>query len=140
MPRIMKLRSNNTVEIANYETGADSLKVLQDAVGGYIEFIDLPKQKAVMVVNEEGKLNGLPTNVFASVLFYQNYAETRDFIVGDVAFLSAEGDENGDPSGLSIEHANSLFAELQWLVDEAQSEAIDRRETDREYYAESQGE
>jgi hypothetical protein len=35
---------------------------------------------------------------------------------------------------------NSLYAEMQWLIDEAQSEAIDRRETDREYYAESQGE
>lgn len=130
MPRVMTLKANSQLEIADYpEAGMeDSLKFLQNIVGGYIEFIDLPKQKAVMVVNEEGKLNGLPTNVLASVLFYQNYAETRDFIVGDVAFLSAD------------EQVNNLFSELQWLVDEAQSEAIDRRETDREYYAESQGE
>ena len=142
MPRIMTLKASNLLEITDYPTAdmGDSLKFLQNIVGGYIEFVSLPKQNAVMVVNEEGKMHGLPTNVFASVLFYQNYQETRDFIVGDVAFLSAEVDEVGDPVGLSNSQVNSLFSELQWLIDEAQSEAIDRRETDREYYAESQGE
>jgi len=138
----MKLKANNQLEITDYpEAGmGDSLKFLQGIVGGYIEFINLPKQGVVMVVNEEGKLHDLPTNVFASVLFYQDYQATRDFIVGDVAFLSAEVDEYGDPAGLSNSQVNSLYNEMQWLIDEAQSEAIDRRETDREYYAESQGE
>lgn len=142
MPRIMTLKASNLLEITDYPTAdmGDSLKFLQGIVGGYIEFINLPKQGVVMVVNEEGKLHGLPTNVFASVLFYQNYQESRDFIVGDVAFLSAEVDEYGDPAPLSNLQVNSLFADLQFLIDEAQSEAIDRRETDREYYAESQGE
>ena len=142
MPRILTLKTNNLLEVAEYPTAdmGDSLKFLQNIVGGYIEFINLPKQGVVMVMNEEGKLHGLPTNVFASVLFYQNYQETRDFIVGDVAFLSAEVDEYGDPAGLSNEQVNNLFNEMQFLIDEAQSEAIDMRETDREYYAESQGE
>jgi hypothetical protein len=140
LPRIITLKSNSQAEITDYPTGVDSLKFLQNAVGGYIEFIDLPKQKAVMVVNEEGKLHNLPTNVFATALFYQNYTHLRDFIVGDVAFLSAEGDENGDPSGFSDQQVANLLNEINWLIDEVKSDDIDRRETDREYYAESQGE
>lgn len=140
MLRVLTLKCNAQAEIVDYPAGEDSLKFLQDKVGGYIEFIDLPKQNAVMVVNEEGKMHNLPTNVFATALFYQNYTHLRDFIVGDVVFLNAEADENGDPSGFSDSQVANLLSEIHWLIDEVKSEEIDRRETNREYYAESQGE
>jgi len=145
LPKTLKLKTTaSESELLEYpsETGElnNNLKFLQDGVGGYIEFIDLPRQKAVMVVNEEGKMFGLPTNVMATALFYQNYPHLNDYIVGDVLLLSAEVNQVGDPVGLSDSHAESLITELNWLIDEARSEAIDRRETDREYYAESQGE
>lgn len=53
-----------------------SLQELQDIVGGFIEIVHLPKRK-LMIVNEEGKLNGLPFNAKASELY-------PDVIVGDV--------------------------------------------------------
>ena len=53
-----------------------SLTELQAVVGGFIEVVHLPDGR-LMVVNEEGKLNGLPVNPKASELY-------PDIIVGDV--------------------------------------------------------
>lgn len=53
-----------------------SLTELQAVVGGFIEVVHLPDGR-LMVVNEEGKLNGLPINPKASELY-------PDIIVGDV--------------------------------------------------------
>lgn len=53
-----------------------SLTELQAVVGGFIEVVYLPDGR-LMVVNEEGKLNGLPINEKASELY-------PDLIVGDV--------------------------------------------------------
>jgi hypothetical protein len=53
------------------------LQELQGYVGGYIELVRLSDGK-VMVVNEEGKLHGLPVNQMASAIYL------RDSIVGDV--------------------------------------------------------
>jgi len=44
------------------ESIVPDLKSYQDMVGGYIEIIALPKDRAVMVVNGEGKRKGLPDN------------------------------------------------------------------------------
>ena len=48
------------------EDAAASLKTLQDAVGGYIEVVR-PKDRylpwLLLIVNEEGLLTGLPTNL-----------------------------------------------------------------------------
>lgn len=53
-----------------------SLTELQAVVGGFIEVVHLPDGR-LMVVNDEGKLNGLPVNPKASELY-------PDIIVGDV--------------------------------------------------------
>ena len=53
-----------------------SLTELQAVVGGFIEVVHLPDGR-LMVVNDEGKLNGLPINPKASELY-------PDIIVGDV--------------------------------------------------------
>lgn len=54
----------------------DTLKDMQDLVGGYIEFV-YTLEDSVLVVNEEGLINQLPLNVGASML-------TGHKIVGDV--------------------------------------------------------
>ena len=59
-----------------------TLEEMQEIVGGYIEFVWL-SPFYLMVVNEEGKLNGLPMNETATDLL-RLYKDTTDFIVGDV--------------------------------------------------------
>ena len=60
-----------------------TLKELQEIVGGSIEILHL---KGIcdkfMVINEEGKLNKLPYNENATIL-YKLSLNTDDFIVGD---------------------------------------------------------
>lgn len=46
----------------------NTLEALQKAVGGYIETLTLIPGKAVMIVNEEGRLLGLTLNPAASAL------------------------------------------------------------------------
>jgi hypothetical protein len=53
-----------------------TLEELQGFVGGYIELVDLGSRD-VMVVNEEGRIHGLPINMKAS-------ARANRLIVGDV--------------------------------------------------------
>ena len=58
-----------------------TLEELQRMVGGYIEVVPLSEGR-LMVLNEEGKLKGLPMNRAASV-FALPHIGTGDFIVGD---------------------------------------------------------
>jgi len=62
-----------------------SLKEMQGFVGGYIECVYLTDDK-IMVVNEEGKLNGLPLNTVATKM----YNNPHDIIVGNVIVLDAK--------------------------------------------------
>ena len=61
----------------------DSLPVMQAAVGGLIEYVYIRynRKKTIMVVNEEGRLIGLPINPIASLIAGQT-------IVGDVLLLA----------------------------------------------------
>lgn len=58
-----------------------SLEELRGFVGGHFEMVRLSKSQ-VMVVNEEGKVNDLPENQYATMLV--NIAGVRDVIVGNV--------------------------------------------------------
>ena len=66
---------------------ADSLKFMQEKVGGYIEILPIAPNDGMcyMVLNEEGKIHGLPVNNVASRLV------SYDIIVGDV-LLCSEGE------------------------------------------------
>ena len=61
------------------KNGTDfTLEELRAFVGGYIELLYPPSQVgAALVVNEEGRLRGLPLNKVASAAY------GHDFIVGD---------------------------------------------------------
>lgn len=45
------------------------LKEAQRIVGGYITLLPLRKTRLTLVLNEEGKIRGLPMNTKASILF-----------------------------------------------------------------------
>ena len=65
---------------------AYKLEELQKAVGGYIEVVSL-KGGYIMVINEEGKLNGLPINQKATDL----YGNPRDHVVGNALVCRSRG-------------------------------------------------
>ena len=59
------IKTDGTVTTVEPRNGKSfCLEELQHAVGGYIEAVYLPDGK-VMIVNEEGKLDGLPQNIAA---------------------------------------------------------------------------
>jgi hypothetical protein len=68
--------TGEVLEVSPKENNQFSLSEMQKFVGGYIEIIWLSSTE-VMVLNEEGRLNGLPCNVDASNLANQH-------IVGNV--------------------------------------------------------
>lgn len=65
-----------------------TLAQMQELVGGFIEYVQLPN-KMVMVVNEEGILRNLPVNVFATSLLLKTFGEKlTQMIYGDVLICS----------------------------------------------------
>lgn len=60
-----------------------SLEELQEIVEGYIEIISLPNLKKKIVLNEEGKINNLAVNHYATYLFRDSY-NVNDYIAGTV--------------------------------------------------------
>ena len=63
-----------------------TLKELQGFVGGYIQIVET-RDSRLIVLNEEGKLNKLPTNGIATA--YYKYGK-KDVIVGDVIIINKD--------------------------------------------------
>lgn len=76
-------RSIEKVEIEN------TLEALQKAVDGYIETVTLVRGYAVMIVNEEGLLRGMPSNLAASAVAARK-------IVGPALVVGVDGEEFAD--------------------------------------------
>lgn len=70
-------------------TDEPTLPFMQKSVGGYIEVIYLgaDENQAHMVLNEEGKLEGLDPNLFATRIARANGLSRDDYIAGDVLVL-----------------------------------------------------
>lgn len=64
-----------------------TLEEMQKAVGGYIEIVHAGRSQTLIVLNEEGKLQGLPVNNKATEL----YGNPNDVVVGDV-LVCRDGD------------------------------------------------
>ena len=72
----------------------NTLEAFQEAVGGYIETLTLVPEKVVMIVNEEGRLRGLPWNLAASIV-------AGFGIVGTALVVGVDGEEFCDvPEGI----------------------------------------
>ena len=71
------------------------LKAAQDFVGGYVEGITFPNGD-YLIINEEGKLTGLPLNPEATALWKatfdnDNYITGRnDFVVGPAILIKKQ--------------------------------------------------
>jgi hypothetical protein len=82
------IKTNGEIIYAEPKNGKDfKLRELQAIVDGYIEIVWLPNDK-IMVVNEDGKLRGLETNVEATRIYYNAFGY-KDIIVGDVLLCDA---------------------------------------------------
>lgn len=83
------ITTNGDIVKLEPKNGTDfTLKELQDIVGGHIEIVHL-NENEIMVLNEDGKLIGLPTNVKATFTF-QSMTNIHDFIVGNVLICNNE--------------------------------------------------
>jgi len=94
MAKLMKA-NGEVIEVHPKESGKTfSLQELQGFVGGFIECLFLPNKKQVIVVNEDGKLLGLPFNTIATEALALAFSPVpiNDFIVGD-ALLCERGTE-----------------------------------------------
>lgn len=77
------IRADGTYAYVQPANGTDfTLKEAQTVVGGRVELVHLYDRR-IMLINEEGKLEGLPLNVEATRLFLVDRAG-YDIIVGDV--------------------------------------------------------
>lgn len=98
-------------------TNEDSLSKLQDAVGGWVQAIDLSDTLS-MWCNEEGKLINLPHNPYAQVIWDEVFGAQTDYIVGDVVFTGGTDDE-GYTLGISdeqVERVRKAVAQAQQFV------------------------
>lgn len=71
--------------VGHFEEVENTLASFQKIVGGYIETVGLP-EGALLICNEEGKLNMLQPNI----------SVPGDLIVGTVAVVGQDGEEFGD--------------------------------------------
>lgn len=110
-----------TSNIDNYD-----LDTLQNIVGGNIEIIETPWGK--LVINENGKLEGLEVNISATVIWFTHFGVT-DLIVGNaIMFLDEIPKENLVPFkqatikwnkkniNMIMNKINSTEAKLNWEV------------------------
>ena len=81
------IKSSGKVIEMEFSKKMITLKELQDCVDGDIEFIWLRDGK-ILVVNEDGKINGMETNSFASALI-QNEG-INDYIVGNALLIDSK--------------------------------------------------
>ncbi len=77
--RIVVKKAGQMTEVREVE---NDLRVFQEIVGGYIETVSV-MDNILCVCNEEGKLLGLPMNIFLK----------GDMIVGDVFFCAFDGED-----------------------------------------------
>lgn len=103
------------------------LATLQEAVGGYIEFIDLPNHGLTFVVHEEGMLVENPTiNLWATIIMMREFPEFSGYIFGDVVVLDHSTDDLGDPIGLYNITTDALIGDVDYWLGEVQNNQLVR--------------
>ena len=101
-------------KIIDIDLADDTLTTLQDAVGGYIEAVDL-SDRLTMWCNEEGKLIGLPHNTLAQHIWAAFFPYSPDRIVGNVVFIGGV-DDDGNTVTLSYSDMLDIHAFLRQFI------------------------
>lgn len=107
--KALVLTTDNTVKVEQDTEEFVSYATLSRSVGGMIEAVTL-SDTLTMWVNEEGKLDGLPVNEYATRLFASELGAV-DIIVGNV-IITGGADENGETLGLTNEQVVTLTNEI----------------------------
>lgn len=101
----LKITPAGEVTVIDF-TKPDELSALQDAVGGWVQAVDL-NENLSMWVNEEGKMIGLEHNPVAQMVWDMTFGEGTDYIVGTVV-LTGTPDLDGETRGLEAEVIESM--------------------------------
>ena len=107
--KALVLTTDNTIQVEQDTDEFVSYATLSRAVGGMIEAVTLPSGLTLWV-NEEGKLDGLPVNEYATRLFVSAFGAV-DVIVGN-AIITGGADDEGETLGLTDEEVSILVADL----------------------------
>jgi hypothetical protein len=101
-------------EINLLET-TDGFRELQSRVGGYVQVIALRGQFAgyELWLNEEGKLNGLPFNSCATLIWEECYGRT-DVVVGNAVITRMANAEGVTPTMTAAQVAKVLGIIKGW--------------------------
>lgn len=103
----------NTTEL-DLDAPEGSLKVLQNAVGGWVQAIDL-NHEVTMWINEEGKLDGLPLNFHGTMFWSARFGLGTDEIVGDIV-LTGGTDDEGDTLGITPDVEKTILEAVSSVV------------------------
>jgi hypothetical protein len=90
------------------ELDSTDLATLQKGVGGYVQPVEL-QGEIVMWLNEEGKIEGLPHNPVAQMLWDATYGMNTDYIQGNAVFTGG-ADNNGETLPITEKRAEELIS------------------------------
>jgi hypothetical protein len=107
MKLAIKLTAEGNASIIDLTADSNELLTLQMSVGGLIEAKTL-ESGYTLIMNEEGKLQGLPVNSRATEIWLANFPNFPDVILGDVVIAGGYDDE-GEQLGLDSDYANRLL-------------------------------
>ena len=108
MRTIIIIRPHGPIEFRTIPQDVVPLETLQTAVGGYIEVVRIKDEK-IMIVNEEGKLNGSSYNELASLFYADAHPHDPDVIFGTAVIAAENGEEiEGLPEDLVDEIVSDL--------------------------------
>lgn len=109
MKQALHISVNGAVRVIDLDDG-DTLTIMQQAVGGLIEAVNL-SPKCTLWCNEEGKLNGLPVNILASYIWHKALwprVEEKDVVVGDV-IITGGTDQHGEILPFDFDEMRTKF-------------------------------
>lgn len=109
--QVVVIETDGSVKVDQMPAGGSAeYQYLNTAVAGWIQCVDLDEalEGVTIWVNEEGKMEGLPYNALATLVWETSYGFT-DVIVGN-AVLTGGTDDDGETLGLTDEQVAKILA------------------------------
>lgn len=91
MKHVLIIKPDGTLKLRCWPKREEQLDFLQELFGGYIETVRTGTPGVIMVINEEGRLHGLPYNGLASQVYYEGFGASP--IVGTAVLVKDADDE-----------------------------------------------